>query len=106
MINKIITQKNNSTCYTKAHKDLMGHIKNNISTIILLGKGGHGKSHLINECKYALTSYEIYDGNLYNCNRKTALKILLSKNKKIVSCLTNPYEQFDIKPNNCVIVYM
>ena len=73
----------------------------------LIGEKFSGKTHLINECKNNLTHYELYDGQLYGCERVNAVEILSSPNKKIVSSLCNPFEKFDIEqPDECVIIDM
>ena len=107
MVNESSTTSRSTTLYNTARETLMTFANNNISTIVLMGGGGNGKSHLINECKNNLTQYELYDGNLYGCERDEAVEILCSSNKKIVSSLCNPYEKFDIEqPDECVIIDM
>lgn len=97
----------NTALYNTARETLMSFANNNTSTIVLMGGGGNGKSHLINECKDNLTHYELYDGELYGCERDEALEILSSPNQKIVSSLDNPYEKYDIEePEECVIINM
>ena len=97
----------NTALYNTARETLMSFANNNMSTIVLMGGGGNGKSHLINECKDILTHYELYDGELYGCERDEAVEILSSPNQKIVSSLVNPYEKYDIEePEECVIINM
>ncbi len=107
MVNETNTITERTVLYNTARATLMAFATNNISTIILMGSGGNGKSHLINECKNNLTHYELYDGQLYGCERVNAVEILSSPNKKIVSSLCNPFEKFDIEqPDECVIIDM
>lgn len=107
MVNETNTISERTVLYNTARATLMAFATNNISTIILMGGGGNGKSHLINECKNNLTHYELYDGRLYDCERNEAVEILSSPNKKIVSSLCNPFEKFDIEqPDECVIIDM
>ena len=107
MVNESSTTSRSTTLYNTARETLMTFANNNISTIVLMGSGGNGKSHLINECKNNLTQYELYDGNLYGCERDEAVEILSSPNQKIVSSLGNPFETYNIEqPDECVIIDM
>ena len=107
MVNETATASQNITLYNTARETLMVFANNNISTIVLMGRGSNGKTNLINECKNNITGYEIYDGELYGCERDEAVEILSSPNQKIVSSLCNPYEKFDIEqPDECVIIDM
>ena len=93
--------------YNTARATLIAFATNNTSTIILMGRGANGKTNLLNECKDDLIEYEVYDGQLYGCERDDAVEILSSPNQKIVSSLGNPYEKFDIEqPDECVIIDM
>jgi nicotinamide riboside kinase len=107
MVNETSTISERTVLYNTARATLMAFATNNTSTIILMGGGGNGKSHLINECKDSISGYDIYDGELYGCERGDALEILSSPNQKIVSSLYNPYEKFDIEqPDECIIIDM
>ena len=107
MVNENTTTSQNATLYNTARETLMTFANNNISTIILMGRGANGKTNLLNECKDELTEYEVYDGELYGCMREEALEILSCPDKKIVSSLNNPYEKLDIEqPDECVIIDM
>ena len=107
MVNENTTTSQNTTLYNTARETLMAFANNNISTIVLMGSGANGKSHLLDECKDDLTHYELYDGHLYGCERDEAVEILSSPNQKIVSSIGNPFEKFDIdQPDECVIIDM
>ena len=107
MVNETNTISERTVLYNTARATLVAFATNNTSTIILMGAGGNGKSHLIDECKDDLTHYELYDGELYGCERDEAVEILSSPNKKIVSSLCNPFEKFDIEqPDECIIIDM
>ena len=107
MVNETSTTSQNTTLYNTARETLMAFANNNISTIVLMGSGANGKSHLLDECKDDLTHYELYDGHLYGCERDEAVEILSSPNQKIVSSIGNPFEKFDIEqPDECVIIDM
>ena len=107
MVNENTTTSQNTTLYNTARETLMAFANNNISTIVLMGSGANGKTNLLNECKDDLTAYDVYDGELYGCEREEAVEILSSHNQKIVSSLCNPFEKFDIEqPDECVIIDM
>ncbi len=107
MVNETNTRSERTALYNTARETLMAFANNNISTIVLMGGGGNGKSYLINECKNNLTQYDLYDGHLYGCEREEAVEILSSSNKKIVSSIGNPFEKYNIEqPDECVIIDM
>tara|TARA_B100000963_G_scaffold66258_1_gene54440 strand:+ start:237 stop:575 length:339 start_codon:yes stop_codon:yes gene_type:complete len=107
MVNETNTISESTVLYNTARATLIAFSTNNIKTIILMGSGGNGKTNLINECKDTIIDYDIYDGELYGCEREEAVEILTSPNQKIVSSLCNPYEKFDIQqPDECVIIDM
>ena len=78
MVNENTTISQNTTLYNTARETLMTFANNNISTIILMGRGANGKTNLLNECKDDLTEYEVYDGQLYGCMREEALNFSMS----------------------------
>ena len=107
MVNETNEISERTVLYNTARATLIAFATNNISTIILMGRGSNGKTNLINECKDGITGYDIYDGELYGCERDEAVEILSSPTQKIVSSLCNPYEKFDIQqPDECVIIDM
>lgn len=107
MVNETNTISERTILYNTARATLMAFANNNISTIVLMGSGANGKTNLLNECKDDLIEYQVYDGELYGCEREEAVEILSSHNQTIVSSLCNPFEKFDIEqPDECVIIDM
>ena len=99
----------NIETYNKAKCILLQSINNhNISTIILVGAGGNGKTHLIQETKqYILDNkYNILSPDItYFESQKEFLDILDKvKGKKIMECTSDPYETWNIPKSKEVII--
>jgi len=93
----------NEELYQQSKQDVLSAVDRNVKTIMLVGSGGNGKSHLTNELKSVLESngYVIYSPDT-SYSWKEADVFLENMNtveKKMIHLLTDPYLKWCIAPS-------
>jgi len=93
----------NEELYQQSKQDVLSAVDRNVKTIMLVGSGGNGKSHLTNELKSVLESngYVIYSPDT-SYSWKEADVFLENMNtveKKVVHLLFDPYLEWCIAPS-------
>ena len=92
----------NEELYQQSKQYVLRAVDRNVKTIILVGPGGNGKSHLTNELKSVLESngYVIYSPDT-SYSWKEADVFLENMNtvgKKVVHLLFDPYHEWCLGP--------
>ena len=82
--------------YESAKAEFNRYLNNGVETIILVGDGCNGKSHLLREVSESesgslfLSEYEIMDGVFYVGGEEEILNKIYSRGKKIMTLLSEP----------------
>tara|TARA_Y100000591_G_scaffold161562_1_gene139194 strand:+ start:1085 stop:1411 length:327 start_codon:yes stop_codon:yes gene_type:complete len=90
--------------------NVLSCIDNNVNTIILLGKGGNGKSYLIKELNDILTlnNYSVIFETFFHVQSENKFNNLLNiPEKKILEMHLDPFYKFNMNiPSNTVLIDM
>ena len=100
--NSVRNGNSNEELYQQSKQDVLNAVERNVKTIMLVGSGGNGKSHLTNELKSVLESngYVIYSPDTsYSWEEADAfLENMNTGGKKVVHLLFDPYHKWCLGP--------